>query len=146
MLGSQGSDFPHFMAAWQFDILMLHIEGGPNVPPDACAVVTELLAAKLGSRASMFPDWTYFGAETGNRFDVIKGPHGECELSVRLDARSSETDSFIRLICDAAARSRCTFFSHELNEHFEPSPGAIKIAIQRSAAWQFALGPTSNHS
>lgn len=83
--------------------------------------------------------WTMFGPSDGDRIDLFFDT-ASCEVSVRIDARNDDR-TFIATVCALMTLLRCSLHSAELGETIPPNADAIYAALQRSAAWRFALDP-----
>lgn len=129
------------MAAWQFDLSFTQLPYGTTLPASLRDVATTALSKDGFACWTMLDGWTVYGDEVGNRIDyVVDDSDPGFELQARLDARSNSTDAFIGSVCALAALLACQLHSDELGETLEPSKATIADALQRSTAWQFALG------
>lgn len=126
------------MATWQFDISAVSRERGQSLPPAYRERIQSFLDGILDAEPVM-DGWVRYGEQDGNRFDLNWDDDG-CELSLRIDART-EADSFLALICVLMADLDCTLYSPELSEWVSSDIGSLRAALQRSAAWRYALDP-----
>ena len=129
------------MSVWPFDLAVAQGGAAASWLPSSRADVMHYLASRVGPSTPMLEGWRYFGNEAGNCIDMVSDPDGRYELHARLDACAEETDHFIEVVCDVAHALGCEFFSEELSALVRPSSRALKEALQRSSAWQFALDP-----
>lgn len=131
------------MAVWQFDLDFEHDEDGRDLTASTTELLVLTLSQLMGPSHLMLEGWRFFGEKTGNRVDVNFDADGTSQVQARVDARASATDEFIVHVCAAAKDARCSLVSSELNAKFDPEPGTVRSALQRSVAWRFALDPTS---
>jgi hypothetical protein len=131
------------MAVWQFDLDFEHGADGRDLSAATVSVVIASLTETLGPSRPMLVGWRYFGDKDGNRLDVVEETDGSAQVQARLDARASDTDTFIGHVCAAATAAGCSLVSDELRATIEPTSVAVKEAVQRSTAWRFALDPGS---
>jgi len=129
------------MATWQFDLQFFRGAHDAPLPAAVRNQAAHVLPAWFGVSFEMLAGWFVFGAEIGNRVDLLELEDGGCEIHVRLDARRSETDAFVRDVCKMAMALGGKLFSPELGEVVEPLPSAVMDALKRSAAWRYALDP-----
>ncbi|KQW43313.1 MULTISPECIES: hypothetical protein [unclassified Roseateles] len=125
------------MAIWQFDVVVTDQEGQRSLP-EAVRMRAESFLVGLMPASIEGTGWTMFGSDEGNRIDINFDGRG-CEIGVRIDARS-EAHDFISLVCLMVATLDCALFSDEFGEPIPSDVSSLKEALQRSAAWQFALG------
>lgn len=132
------------MAAWQFALTFTHGTDAASWQAASRADVMHYLAGRLGPSTPMLEGWRYFGDEAGNCVDMVSERDGSYALYARLDAGADATDHFIDAVCDVAHALGCEFFSDELSALLPPESRSLKAALQRSAAWQFALDPEAH--
>jgi len=139
------------MALWQFDLFFVPTfcsaptleENGwglPLFPERSVRTAHSLLSSRIGAPWTMCEDITVFGAETGNRVDVIPGVDGSAEISARIDARA-ESMQFCRVLHELASDLGCKFFSPEFKSQVETEVETLVEALMRSRAWSYALNP-----
>lgn len=131
------------MAVWQFDLDFVDAESCRQLSPEVTVVLATHLARALGPSLPMLESWSYFGDKHANRIDVIRDKDGSAQVQARVDARAAGADVFIVHVCEAAAAAACMLLSEELETTLEPKARAVTDALQRSAAWRFALDPAS---
>jgi hypothetical protein len=69
----------------------------------------ESLIAGLGASMSI-TGWRSLGGEVGHRVDVRLWGSGELEIIARMDARSGDSDRFVRDVCICAKTLNCRLF------------------------------------
>lgn len=125
------------MAAWQFDLVATTLEGNRTLP-EHFRVRTEAFLHGLMPASVEGKGWTMYGLDSGNRIDLNFDQDG-CEVSIRIDARS-DAASFLGLIAVLMAHLGCTLYCDELEEAVSTDVPSLKEALQRSSAWQHAIG------
>jgi hypothetical protein len=139
------------MALWQFDLLLTPRDaGGPvlsddgwiaqPVPPDVATEVMRWLQQRLGQPWKMMENWSVFGAEKGNRVDVLTNEDGSAEITVRVNAHPEAAD-FCELACDLAGVAKCQVFGLEKAAVLEATPANLRDELARSKATAFVRDP-----
>ena len=131
------------MAVWQFDLDFIGTDGGRTLAAEVTTALATHLKRVLGPSLPMLENWSYFGDKHANRIDVIRERDGSAQIQARVDARAASADVFIAHVCDVAANAGCMLFSEELETTLDPKVREVMAALQRSAAWRFALDPAA---
>ena len=150
---SRLSDNRRTMALWQFDLFLVPRRGSvptlgadgwvlPVVPAPAVHFARALATSWLGEPRLICEDIAVFGAETGNRIDVLPGEDGGAEICVRIDARK-ESLEFCRLLYELSSGLDCKFFSPEFASEIGTEVRDLVEALMRSRAWGYALDPAA---
>ncbi|TXG99905.1 MAG: hypothetical protein E6R08_00290 [Nevskiaceae bacterium] len=126
------------MATWQFDLSAVQADGSSSLPA-AWRFRVEGFLVGLYPASIESDGWTMFGPSDGDRLDLFFDSTG-CEVSVRIDARNDDR-TFVATVCALMALLGCSLHSSELQETLPAEANSIYDALQRSAAWQFALDP-----
>ncbi|WP_374563173.1 hypothetical protein [Ideonella sp.] len=141
------------MALWQFDLFLIPQLGSaptlgadgwvlPLVPARAVHSARGLISSWLGEPRFICEDIAVFGAETGNRIDILPGQDGGAEICARIDARA-ESLQFCRLLNELASGLDCKFFSPEFACEIGTETQDLVEALMRSRAWSYALSPAA---
>lgn len=127
------------MAAWQFDLDFVRACGRQDIAGPAASLLLSELERRVGKSNRILAGWDYIGSKDGNRVDVFVDEDGTLEAQARVDTRASEIDCFVDQVCAVAETAGCRLFSSELGVTFDPNPSQIKLAVQKSEAWLYAL-------
>ncbi len=139
------------MAVWQFELFfipegtvepVLSDEGWalPLIAEPSVVQAHAWLSSRFGAPWAMCEGILVFGAEDGNRIDLVVDHEGEAEMSARIDARS-EANEFCGLIAELATATDCKLFSPELGRCLAGSQSAVVTALTLSVAWNYAVDP-----
>lgn len=88
----------------------------------------------------MCDDIAVFGAEAGNRIDIVLGEDGGAEICARIDART-EGLWFCRHLYELASALDCKFFAPEFASEIGTETQDLVEALMRSRAWSYAVDP-----
>lgn len=141
------------MAIWQFDLAFLPHGAslptrGPNGYDAPEFMSREVKAAQtwlvecFGAPHEVTPDWLVYGADSGNRIDILLNSDSSGEISARLDARFRNTE-FANAVCNLCKALNSDLFSIELWRPVDASITAINAALECSRAAAFVRGPAS---
>jgi len=128
------------MAAWQFDFYIVDSEpqekglgtgDSPLLPLALVYDVQEELAHYMGPPWMMLMDWLVFGAENGNRIDILFQTESTASIAVRCDIRE-EAPQFLTLVSDLTRFHGYRFFSPLTREFIEPDLEILLNAIRGS--------------
>ena len=140
------------MALWQFDVALNAKDAALSTVTDEgydLALLSELamvrankfLVQHFGQPWEMLPQWSTFGTENGNRFDVVAGEGGGGTITARIDARSSA--HFLPCVCELAVLIGCVLYVPEQKTCIQPNRAELEKALSESRASRFVRDPHS---
>ena len=138
------------MALWQFDVALnakdaalpaITDEGYELAPLSemAMARANKFLMRHFGQAWEMLPQWSVYGSEGGNRFDLHLEELGGGTIAARIDARAPE--HFLPRVCELASLIGCVLYLPETKLCIQPIREELDKALGESKAAKFVRDP-----